>query len=233
MPVITGFKANQDGTRRIVCLDDGREVSVRERVFEALGFKKGMPATPEEIIRKDKFVWKHIYDSKEKRDQENLRVERAIDGLMYCDPRFVITKTGFGADSDAFIAHHPEVAGSPDLSVCDADGNLILCLEVTGTKRMRGNDFWVRPDKIDWARKNPEIETWVALHYSEPREKMLFFKPDPDRRYDAEERTIGQARERFVILTREEVLGPTAFISEVRTLSAAHFRRLETDNLTM
>lgn len=234
MPRITGFRRSEDGARVFIDLDGKYATSVRDLTFDGLGLHEGVEITKEQIREKDIFFWKNKYENNGGWEREEHRLKRVEDCLLYCDQRFVITRTGFGAGSLEFIARHPEVSGAPDLSVSDAEGNLIVCVEVTGTERMKGDadEFWVRPDKIRWARDNPGIESWVALHYAQPKERMRFFRPEPGREYPVEERRIGGSRERFAILTPQDVIGPRAFVDEMRALSARHFRQPETEGLT-
>lgn len=234
MPKITGFRRSQDGERVFVFLDGEYATSVRDLVFDALSLKRGMEITKEEIRDRDNFFWKNKYQKNGGWEREEPRLRRIEDCLRYCDRRFVISRAGFGAGSLEFIARHPQVSGSPDLSVSDDLGNLIACVEVTGTEKMKGDadEFWVRPDKIRWARDNPGIESWVALHYAQPKERMRFFRPEPGREYLVEERWIGGSRERFAILTREDVIGPGAFVEEMRRLSARHFHQFEAEDLS-
>lgn len=234
MPTITGFRRSKDGERVFIDLDGQYAISVRDRTFDGLGLQEGMEITKGEIRERDLFFWKNKYQKNGGWEREELRLKRVEDGLRHCDERFVITRTGFGAGSLEFIARHPQASGSPDLSVSDSEGNLIVCVEVTGTERMKGraDEFWVRPDKIRWARDNPGIESWVALHYAQPQERMIFFRPEPGREYPVEERLIGDSRERFAILTREDVIVPNAFVEEIRALSERHFRQMEAEGLS-
>lgn len=224
MSAITQFKNTTDQQRVFIFLDGQYATSVRRRTFDGLNLRVGQKITKDEIDLRESLYWKTKYSNNGGWERENKRLDRITQCLEFCDERFVVKKTGFGAGSTEFIAQHPELSGSPDLEVTDAEGNLITCVEVTGTERMRGNGFWVRPDKIKWARDNPNKPFWLALHYSEPKEMMFFHKPDPTKNYETTQVKIGADHERFIVLSREDMLSVKEFISVMRDVAGQHFK---------
>ncbi len=90
---------------------------------------------------------------------------------------------GFGADSLELILEHPPEHGSPDLLIkCKKSEKEILQLEVTGTDYARGDksELWLRPDKIRFAKRHPEIDYWAAIIIDR---KINIVKPDLIKNY--------------------------------------------------
>ncbi len=111
-------------------------------------------------------------------------------------------RVGFGAGMLQFIPEHPDESGVPDSSVTLADaGRLVMRVEVSGTERLRGEGYWVRPDKLLYARRHPDEEVWVVLHYREPSERVVCVRPLLDRDYEAVEMQIQGAGENYVVFS--------------------------------
>ena len=90
-------------------------------------------------------------------------------------------------------------------------------VEVSGTESKRGDDYWVRPDKLEYASSHPEQDVWIVLHYSQPEETVVYIKPDPQRQYPVTEVKIRGAIERFVFFSdgATEVVDAGVFASHV------------------
>ena len=121
---------------------------------------------------------------------------------------------GFGADSALLIKEHPAEKGKPDLDVSlkANPGAVLMKVEVTGTERLRGAGYWVRPDKLAFAENHPDENTWIILHYSEPAERYVFLKPVPHKTYKRHHIDIRGAREIMCIFNDED--------EEVKNLAA-------------
>lgn len=212
MPVITRLEPyiRKDGEDGIKVFVDGRYgMSARARLVPALGISVGDEVDLPDLITREKFFFKGHHSGSWK--AEKYRIGRVCDFLKWVEPGIQADVCGFGADSLDMILEHPKVPGSPDLKLSDAAGTFLMNMEVTGTARRRGEGFWVRPDKIDWAQAHPNEEFWVALHYGDPassaaKEELFFFKPELDQKYEFTTHDIRGAKERYVVLQRKDVV---------------------------
>lgn len=100
-------------------------------------------------------------------------------------------------ESNALISYHPKEYGVPDLSL-KFNGSEIIALEVTGTERQRGSDYWIRPDKLIFAKKHTDQDVWIVLHYGKPQEKFVWIQPDNDKSYSHTKIKIRGAVEYYV-----------------------------------
>ena len=198
MSRITGIVPARDGGRFFIHIDGEYCTSVRERTFPAMGLFVGREISCEELKELESHHWKHSYGPRGWKEG-TIRVKRVLELIEGIDERVKVNVTGFGADTDTFIEGHAEEAGSPDLALIRRGGHeLVLQAEVTGTKRMRGSSYWVRPDKLAYARAHPDEDVWIILHFAEPVEKFVFIKPDGCTEYTVSEKVIRGSRERFV-----------------------------------
>lgn len=208
MPKITDIKPSSDTTgnaddQRVRVFIDGQYcTSVRARTFKGMqeneGLGIGSEITCAALKEKDNFYWKQAYgaDSWEK---EKVRLNKVKNLIENISPEIEAMTVGFGADSTAFIERHPEMAGAPDLEVKLRHEDVVLLLvEVTGTESMRGDCYWVRPDKLKYADLHPDKDIWVILHYAKPVEKFVFIKPTSGKAYKYASITIRGADERMV-----------------------------------
>ena len=219
MPRITKITYMDDRDKHWVFVDGEYCCSVRGRTFPALDLRVGQEISCAEIEEMEKFHWKRAY-GKASWEAEKVRLDRVKQLIEMIDPRLSVHVTGFGADTDEFIAEHPDEAGAPDLEVREGDRVLAL-VEVTGTKRFRGGTpltYWVRPDKLEYARNHPEQDVWIILHYAEPTEQIVVIRPDNTKEYMASEEVIGNATEHFVTFTDSdpECVTPATFAAYVR-----------------
>lgn len=138
MPRITRFSHNAEKQRVYIYVDGQYCTSVRERTFPALGLKVGQEISCAEIVELEKFHWKNAY-GQAAWDKEKVRLDRIKAVIEGFDPRLSVAVTGFGANTNEFIALHPEEAGKPDLEVSvKGQDRLLALVEVTGTERFRG-----------------------------------------------------------------------------------------------
>ena len=180
---------------------------VRERTFPAMGLNVDDEITLEQLQYLDNYHWKISYAHAW--EQEKHRLDRAEDMIHWADTRLSVIRVGFGASTTQFIPEHPEESGAPDLAVVinddyvtDPDDRTVVALiEVSGTETMRGADYWVRPDKLDYARNHPEHDIWIVLHYAQPNEHIVCIKPDLARDYVAEPKVIRGSTEYYVVFT--------------------------------
>jgi len=210
MPKITDIKAscattsNPDDHRVRVFIDGEYCTSIRARTFKGMqeneGIDIGSDISCQALKDKDNFYWKQAY-GKDSWEKEKVRLNKVKLFVEAVSSDIEVFTVGFGADSDAFIERHPEMAGAPDLEVRVRNEDLILLLiEVTGTEAMRGDPtcYWVRPDKLKYASMHPDEDIWVILHYSKPVEKFVFIKPTHGKTYKYVSVSIRGAGERMV-----------------------------------
>lgn len=160
----------------------------------------GSSISCEELRKRVDFFWKQMYSGHWER--ERVRLGRVTAKLKELDERVEVQTVGFGADTDELIENHPDESGAPDLRVVVAkNGRYLMSVEVSGTEAKRGDDYWVRPDKLAYARNNPDHDYFIILHYKEPEEEFIYIRPNADVTYRVSEKEISGARERYVVFS--------------------------------
>ena len=184
--------------RTYVYIDDNYCLSVRSRTWISFKLDIGDEADCESLKEQEKFIWKNLYNT-DSWKKEKIRLHYVSSWLKKYIPFIDVKISGFGADTTEYIASHPEEKGEPDINITLENTNtIVLFLEVTGTEHKRGNDYWIRPDKIDYIQKHNEKDIWVALHYADAK-KIIWIKPFLDKKYSYVEKNLKGAIEYFVI----------------------------------
>lgn len=167
----------------LVYIDGVKCRAVRERTWRAMGLKVGDEITCQELNERENFHWKRVYGASSW-EKEKVRLQAVQKLLESVSSDIEIRITGFGAGNTDFIAAHPKESGRPDIEVCSRkNGQIVMFVEVTGTERMRGSSYWVRPDKLSYAKNHPEADVWIILHFNLPEDKFVFVKPNPTTEY--------------------------------------------------
>jgi hypothetical protein len=216
MPQITEIKFSQDQQRVYVSIDDTYCASIRSRTWRAMKLSVGAEITCEELKERENFFWKKAYGEKAWKEEKE-RLQRVAGWVKRYLPFVQVTPVGFGAASTELIPEHSSEKGSPDLSLSHK-GREVIALEVSGTDIQRGQDFWVRPDKLEYAQNHPERDVWIVLHYRKPRERFIWIKPNLSKEYEYQEKEIREAVERYVVFddTSEEVKSSEEFSKYVK-----------------
>lgn len=203
MPKITNIAHKPDRQRYWIYVDGNYCASVRERTFPAMGLTVGQEITCEKIQELEAHHWKHAYGS-ESWQQEKIRLGKVKALLESLDSRIQVNVVGFGAGSTEFIAGHPDEAGKPDLEVICKDNQIsVMLVEVSGTENMRGDTYWIRPDKLKYAKAHADEDVWIILHYASPVEKFVFIKPDARAEYRVVKKIIRGSEELYVEFSDE------------------------------
>lgn len=196
MPTITWITPDQyKEDRTAVFIDNKFCTSIRNRTFMAMNLKKGDTISCEELKEKENFHWKKTYGvpSWEKEQVRLGKVKMLVRNL--CN-NLDICETGFGAGKTEFLAMHPDESGSPDLTIYKHDLE-VMYIEVTGTEHKRGDDYWIRPDKITYFQNHPEKNIWIILYYNDV-DQFIFIRPDQHKTYSFSEELINGAIEYYV-----------------------------------
>ena len=204
MPQITDIIHKPDKERFWVYVDGVFCCSIRERTFNAINLTIGQNISCERVQDLEKFHWKNVY-GKQAWNKEKIRLKKVKDMIEEIDARIQANIVGFGANSNEYIKNHPDEKGKPDIEVILKENvNLILLLiEVSGTEMMRSMSpgipsYWVRPDKLNYAKNHPEQDIWFIMHYANPEEKFVFIKPDNNKNYPYKKRDIRGSIEHYV-----------------------------------
>jgi hypothetical protein len=204
MPKITKIVHNSEKERYYIHVDGIYCTSVRERTFPAMKISVGSELTCDQVKELDNFHWKNVYGKKDKDgksswDREKIRLNKVCSLISDIDPRIEAEIVGFGANSIDVILEHPKESGKPDIEVHLRDTKAVLIfVEVTGTEVMRGDSYWIRPDKLAYAEAHPDQDVWIILHYATPSEKVVFVKPSPGKKYIPVPKVINGSTERYV-----------------------------------
>ncbi len=177
MPKITKVVSLKEKEKVAVYIDNKFCILVRERTWKVMKLKIGDEITCNDLIEKEKFFWKKAY-GKQSWEKEKYRIARIKKWFEKYLEGVEVAEIGFGTNNTNEILSHPKEAGAPDLLIRDKKSKKeIIHLEVSGTKYMRGNDYWIRPDKLNYIRNNPNKDIWIVLHYEKPIEKIIWIKP--------------------------------------------------------
>lgn len=182
MPKITEIRYNQPKDRFWIFIDKKYCTSIRARTFKGMNLSVGQEISCDQVKEMESFHFKNQYQNSW--EQEKVRIDKISQLINSIDSSLNINVTGFGADSNEMIKAHPEEQGKPDVEISMAsDSTVIMLVEVTGTQRMRGNDYWIRPDKLTYCQNHPDQNVWIILHYAEPEERFVFVKPIARKQY--------------------------------------------------
>lgn len=187
-----------NGEERIqVYIDDKYCTSVRKRTWIGMNLNLGSNISCEEVITLENNFWKKLYGVKSW-ELEKKRIRRIEGWFGKYIPEVSLNRIGFGADHNEYIKNiHSIEPGSPDLSI-SYDNQELIRLEVSGTERMRGDDYWVRKDKVDYIQKNKDIDIWIVLHYQLPKEKFIWIKVSSDKKYNSNSLNLKGAGEYYI-----------------------------------
>jgi len=207
MSKITKIEHKADRDRVWIYVDGQYCCSVRARTFPAMRLQVGQEITCAEIEEREKFHWKNTYGP-DAWNKEKVRLDRVKTTIEAFDSRLSVRVTGFGADTNEFIPLHPEEAGKPDLEVgVKGENRLLALVEVTGTEHFRGGHpptYWVRPDKLAYAKNHPEHDVWIVLHYAEPKEIIVVIKPNNQFEYPVQKFKIRDAIENYIVFSDDD-----------------------------
>ena len=180
MPKITKITSDKQKERVYVDIDNAYCTSIRFRTWSGIALKIDDEISCEDLKEKEKYFWKKAY-GKSSWEKEKIRIKRVSLWFKKYIPEVEVIISGFGAAHTDEILSHPEESGEPDLIIQDNESKIeILLLEVTGTEYMRGEGYWVRPDKLEYAANHLDKDVWIALHYQNPAEKIIWIKPEQD-----------------------------------------------------
>jgi len=200
MPKITAIEAVGDDTLAVF-VDGKFEAKVRKRTI-GKQIKVGDDVELGVLADRENNCFRNLYGAKSW-EKEKGRLHRVEQWFRRWAHGTDVLRVGFGADStESFQNVHPDEKGAPDLSICVSGSNReILALEVSGSDRLKGRGYWLRPDKIDYIQKHKERDIWVVLHYGlgMPDEKFVWIKIDPQKQYQKAVKNLYGVDEHFVI----------------------------------
>jgi hypothetical protein len=202
MSKITKIVEQKSNSERVnVFIDNTFCVGIRKRTFQAMNYKVEDEISCEQLKEEENFFWKKAYQKEGSWVKEKVRIERIKEIIESIDDRVAVEVVGFGADSNEIIKEHPDEKGVPDLNVVlkSSPETIVMKVEVTGTESLRGEGYWVRPDKIEYALNHPTEIVWTALHYSSPNELIRFLKHNMGKEIKVETMNIRGAGEQFCV----------------------------------
>ena len=91
--------------------------------------------------------------------------------------------------------------GEPDLYV-KHKGKTLFNAEITGSfVNIKNSELWIRPDKVQWAKSNPDPKTWAFFVY---KDKILRFCVNEAEGYPIEQRKPNGSIEKFHIIPQKD-----------------------------
>lgn len=200
--VLTKQGKKQD--RVHVYIDDRLCTSIRERTWLGMNLAVGSNISCKELKIFEQNFWKKLYGVQAWR-REKVRINRVIQWFAKYIPQVEVKIVGLGADRNDYLENiHSEEKGKPDLSIIVHNLRIeLIALEVSGTEKKQGDDYWIRKDKIDYIKDHPERDVWVILHYKLPKEQFVWLKIIPEKCYETKVINIKGADEYYVIFTND------------------------------
>lgn len=125
-----------------------------------------------------------------------------------------VNYVGFGAGSNKLIKGKSTTKGFPDLFLPESQ----TYVEVTGTKHLQGNGFWVRPDKLAFCHENPSFDVWIAYVLGEKDYQFVFLQFDLTKKYQPAKFLTKRGVETFIVIWPEdpEIKTLENFLTHVR-----------------
>jgi len=195
---ITNISYKEDRDKYWVYVDGSYCTSIRGRTFNAMNLKIGQSITCTELKEMESFHWKNMY-GQTAWDKEKIRLDKVSQLVSSLNLPIEVLITGFGANTNEMIKAHPEEQGKPDIELLNSHSKQnIMFIEVTGTEYKRGNDYWIRPDKLEYCKNHSEQDVWIILHYANP-EQFVFIKPNNNITYQFQEKNINNSIEYYVV----------------------------------
>jgi len=151
----------------------------------------------DELKEKEKYIWKILYQ--DTWPEEKKRLDKVIQLIKSLNDNLDVNIVGFGADTTEFISKHPKIKGEPDLAIVHKQNKeqVLIRVEVSGTNFMKGTDYWIREDKIDYVQNHYDEDVWFILYYQNPIECFIFIKTIAEKRYEVYEENIHGATEYY------------------------------------
>lgn len=191
------FGKGKDEDRVDIHIDNKWCCRVRERTFPALKVELGTHIDCKTLKDRESFAFKNAYSGSWEKEKERIKyVVRWLEKYIDYDLDYLLT--GFGADSTELIFEHPDEKGEPDITIKLTGTDVtVLFLEVSGTDYMRGTDYWVRKDKIEYIQSHGDMDTWVALVYL-PLKKIIWIRVNLNKEYATVKQSINNIGEFYV-----------------------------------
>lgn len=193
---------------------DGSTTWVHPAIYQSWDLKEGMDVDIKQLKFENEFKWKTLYNNGSW-EREKVRIKAVKKYIETKRSDISVEIIGFGADSTDAIFTHTKEHGSPDLSV-QVQTDEVAKIEVSGSEKMRGSDYWIRPDKIEYIKNHPVENVWIILHYQDPA-KMIFIKIDKTKKYKVTTINIRGIDEHYVVIkdTDTEVKDERVFLNEL------------------
>lgn len=207
MPKITKIleKQGEHKDRVYIYIDGKFCTSIRQRTWIGMRLEIDSIISCDELKTLENNFWKKIY-GKESWEREKIRINRVIEWFNKYIKDVDIVPVGLGADHNDYLENtHSKEKGAPDLSVrVKGSGIEIILLEVSGTENMRGKEYWVRKDKVDYVKNHPDLDIWIVLHYKLPIERFIWLKIEPSKNYVTKIQNIKGADEFYVLFNDDD-----------------------------
>ena len=189
---------------------------VHLNVLNTRNLEIGMDVEIDELLHFNEHKWRNAYNNGSW-EKEKVRIEKVKNYILSKRNDLTIHIVGFGADSNEIIYQHTAEQGSPDLEI-RKKSQPVAKIEVSGSDIMRGDDYWIRPDKIDYIQHHYNENIWIILCYQQP-EQLVFIKVHASKKYVSVEKEIRGNVERFVIFkkTDSEVVDEKAFLDDLNS----------------
>jgi len=206
MPFITKIlpKQGENQDRVYVYIDEQFCSSIRECTWIGMKLAVGSSITCDELKTFEQNFWKKLYGI-DSWKREKVRIKRVIKWFSKYISQVNVIPIGLGVDSNDYLENiHSKEKGAPDLSIRLHNSTIeIIALEVSGTEKMQGDDYWIRKDKIDYIQNHQERDIWIVLHYQLPKEHFVWLKIIYNKSYLTKVMNIKGGDEYYVVFTKD------------------------------
>lgn len=205
--------------RYYIDFKSGRKEWLHPNVFERHNLQVGSEISNlDALLHENEFQWKVAYSKNNAWEKEKIRINAVENFIINHNPNLSVKIVGFGANSTQAIFEHTPEHGAPDLEILNSNNEVVAKVEVTGSEKKRGNDYWIRPDKIEYIKNHRDVPVIITLHYQLPEEVIVPIKINPDKEYQTVNKVIRENTETFVVFDDDssEVMSINKFISDIK-----------------
>jgi len=189
MPKITQIKFNTMTKRVAVYIDYHFCLSIRDNIWQKMGLTNGSEISSIELKQKERIIWKNLRKTNAlgNSKQALLRVQYWFSKHM---PNLEAQIIDFNlAQSDRPSPEsYPGIGSNQRIRILlKRTVTEIMTLEVASTEIRRGINYWIRAEKIDYAKNQYNRDVWIVLYCKYPNEKLIWIKPLSNKQYQREE----------------------------------------------
>ena len=182
MPKITQIQ--NLGQKVIVYMDHKYGASIKQNVWRYMNLCEGSEITCSELKRKSFFYRKKDFMFNVwNREQE--RIDSVAEWLFKYLPEVEIKR--ITPDKEPSMKGYNKIRSNLSLLARGAQTELVS-VKVLGADVQAGNHYWIRLDAIEYVKRNPSRDIWLAVCFKYPKFKITWIKLEQNKEYHSTEK---------------------------------------------